>query len=68
MASLAVLQFIIIAFLVYYSLSLRKKIKNPVPDENASELLQRLLKGGAVVVTQIIDPESLFLHSPRAKK
>lgn len=32
---------------------------------DASELLARLLSGGAVIVTQIIDPESILLHSPR---
>jgi hypothetical protein len=53
-----------IAFILVRS---RKGAKLPPPqlDKTASELLADLLNGGAVAVTQIIDPASMFMVSPK---
>jgi hypothetical protein len=41
------------------------KAEGPRLDTNATELLSRLMADGAVVVTQVVDPSSIFLYSPR---
>lgn len=35
---------------------------------DATELLSQLVKGGAVVVTQVIDPAQVFMYSPKDKR
>lgn len=67
MSFVIALQSIFIAYLVIYSKKLRKKLKQPVPDETASELMRDLLNGGAIAVVKVIDPKSIFLYSPRDK-
>ena len=39
--------------------------KKPQPDKTASQLLTQLLKGHAVIVTSVIDPDNLMVISPR---
>ncbi len=58
---------IILAILLVWALRrLRTKTKKtPENTRDASELLAYLLSGGAVVVTQIINPDDILLHSPR---
>lgn len=41
------------------------RAEKPELTRDASQLLSDLMKGGAVVVTQVIDPSSIFLYSPR---
>ena len=52
-------------FLLYRCKTLKKKLKTPVPDETASDLMRDLLNGGAVAVIRVIDPKSIFLFSPK---
>jgi hypothetical protein len=52
---------------VYIAYLLRRKSRSK-PDTTASELLSQLLRGGAVVVTQVVNPADLFLWSPRDSK
>lgn len=51
-----------------YALRLIKKLKKPVPDQSATELLRDLMNGGAVTVLSVVDPKSIFLHSPRSRQ
>ena len=48
-----------------YILWLIRSQKKPKPDQTATQLLQHLFSSGAVVVTQVIDPSSMFVHAPR---
>jgi hypothetical protein len=54
-------------FLLVYVWRLRKSRKTAKPQltQDASQLMASLLNGGAVSVVKIIDPDSIFLHSPR---
>ena len=54
-------------FLLVWVYRLRKpgKAAKPQLTVDSSQLLANLLSGGAVAVIQIIDPTSIFLHSPR---
>ena len=60
---------IILLTCLLWALSKNQKLKKISLDKDntrdASELLSKLLSGGAVVVTQIIDPNDILLHSPR---
>jgi hypothetical protein len=49
---------------------LKRKPKTPERqlDKSATELLQELMEGGAVVVTSVVDPASVFQWSPKAKR
>jgi hypothetical protein len=58
----------LIAFLLVRQKSLKKKLKQPVPDETATELMRDLLNGGAVAVVRVIDPQSIFLYSPKDRR
>jgi hypothetical protein len=62
------LQFSIIAALLYRLVKTQKLLKQPVPDETASDLMRDLLNGGAVAVVKVIDPKSIFLFSPRDRE
>ena len=46
--------------------------KKPAPEKSlttdASELLGELIKGGSVIVTQVIDRDSIFQWSPKAQR
>jgi len=33
----------------------------------ATELLDQLNRGGAVIITQVVDPAKMFMYSPRDK-
>lgn len=48
-----------------YRLTRPGKAKQPELTKDASQLLADMLKGGAITVTQIIDPSSIFLYSPK---
>ena len=58
---MSVICFIEAGFIVW----LLKSQKKPKPDQTATQLLQHLFSSGAVVVTQVIDPSSMFVHAPR---
>ena len=62
---------LILAGVIFY-LKTRKPAKPPTPekqlDTSASELLSELMNGGAVVVTSVVDPASIFQWSPKAKR
>ena len=57
-------------FLLVWVYRLRKpgKATRPELTQDASELMASLLSGGAVAVVKIIDPSSIFLHSPRGNQ
>lgn len=42
-----------------------KKPKQKQLTQDANQLLSDLMRGGAVVITQIAKPEEIFLYSPR---
>ena len=73
---LFILASFIICVLLAYITYLRKshtKILAKTRDKkeltrDATELLHSLMSGGAVCVTQVIDPTSIFLHSPGGKE
>ena len=56
-----------IAALLVTVRNLKKRIKEPEPDQTATELLRDLVNGGAVAVVKIVDPTSMFLYSPRER-
>lgn len=62
---LAAISFCANLALIVHVLRLKKRVKQPVPDKTASELLTGLLAGGAVAVVQVIDPKTMFLYSPK---
>jgi len=45
----------------------RKEDPKKVLTTEAHELLSELMKGGAVIVTQVIDKNELFLWSPKGR-
>jgi hypothetical protein len=51
-----------LAFLVRAS---KKKPEKKNLTQDATELLSQLTQGGAVVVTQVIDPATIFQWSPK---
>lgn len=53
---------ILVAYLFFRLKSLKKK---PELTKDATKLLSELMRSGAVVVTQVIDPGQLFMYSPR---
>lgn len=56
-----------IALSIWVFILLKKLQKPPEKTEqtlDATELLKNLMNGGAVIVTQVIDPTHMFLHSP----
>ena len=65
---LSALSIILILLATIAYLILRRNEQPPDKKEytvEASDLLRDLLNGGAITVTQVIDPSSIFLHSPR---
>jgi len=50
-------------YLKYKRLKSQKKKKDMTQD--ATHLMRDLFNGGAITVTQIIDPDSIILQSPR---
>ena len=54
---------ILLAFL--YALSFRKKPVERVLTVDATRLLGELSNGGAVIVTQVLDPNYIFNYSPK---
>ena len=58
----------VITIIVFYNHKNKIQVtQQPQPQltKDASKLLADLLSGGAVVVTNIIDPKSVFLWSPK---
>lgn len=55
------------ALLLVYVWRLRRpgKAAQPQLTKDASQLAADLLSGGAIIVTQVIDPSSIFLYSPK---
>jgi hypothetical protein len=55
--------------LVSWVLYLRFRKKPPEPKKeltkDATELLSELMSRGAVIVTQVVDPSSMFMYSPK---
>jgi len=60
-------QLALIAFLFMSLRQAKKRLKEPVPDQTATELLRDLTNGGAIAVLKVIDPSSMFLYSPRER-
>ena len=57
-----------LAGVILWLLKRKPQKQKPELDVTASELLSKLMGGGAVVVTQILDPSELFLWSSKDVK
>ena len=57
-----------LAGVILWLLKRKPQKQKPELDVTASELLSKLMAGGAVVVTQILDPSELFLWSSKDVK
>lgn len=55
----------ILLLYAYFSFKRLKAKQKKEKTQDATELLAELMSGGAVVVTQVIDPSSMFMYSPR---
>jgi hypothetical protein len=64
-ASLCVSNLVTGAFLFKYFKKSKENPNESKLDLDATDLLTQLMKGGAVVVTGVINKEELFMWSPR---
>jgi len=68
MYSLLVSLFLNLCLVVISFILWRKKpgtAQAPSLTIDANQLLSDLLKGGSVVITQVVNPEDIFLYSPK---
>jgi len=56
-------------FVLWYKLKTRKPDPTEKPlTTTATELLNQLNRGGAVVITQVVDPSQIFMYSPKDRR
>lgn len=59
---------LILAGVIFHLKTKKTKPAEKQLDLSATELLAELMEGGAVVVTSVVDPGSIFQWSPKAKR
>jgi len=68
MYGLAISLFLNVSLLLALFILWRKKpgkADAPSLTKDANQLLSDLLKGGSVVITQVVNPDDIFLYSPK---
>jgi hypothetical protein len=64
--TLIVLLIISIQLNAFLYFKYKKSIKSPVPTKDAQALLSELAGGRAILKIDVINPEDIFLRSPRS--
>ena len=64
-ASLGVLFLSSVSLNAYLAIRLKRSKKQPAPTLDAQALMHDLMSGGAVLKITVLNPEGLFLRSPK---